>query len=97
MTRTPFRRGTPAYKAGPDTCQSASDSDHAREIKSENALEFSSLLWRSCGERGVSVKERGKKRVRKVEPKVLVEKKAFDKVLGKLIQTKPIKRRTAKN
>jgi len=55
---------------------------HPREIKSENALQFSSLLWRSCGERGVSVKRRGKQRVRKVEPKVLVEKKAFDKVLG---------------
>jgi len=38
------------------------------------------------------VKRRGKQRVRKVEPKVFVEKQAFDKVLGKLIQTKPVKR-----
>jgi hypothetical protein len=51
-----------------------------------------------CGEAvengNFSVKRRGKQRVRKVEPKVLVEKQVFDKVLGKLIQTKPKPRNT---
>jgi hypothetical protein len=33
-----------------------------------------------------------KSRLKRTEPKLRVSKEAFDKVLGKLIQTKPVKR-----
>jgi hypothetical protein len=85
--------GTADYKSAPGTDQLASRRLHSNgnEVRS-NAVTVG-FLWRTCGERCLMV---GKKRktVQKRTPhkKVKVSKAAFDAVLEKLIQSKPVKR-----
>jgi hypothetical protein len=50
-------------------------------------------VLKTCGELELTVQSAGKAKTKPTKKRVVVRKADFDRVLGKLIQTKPIKRK----
>jgi hypothetical protein len=83
--------GIPVYKTGPGTDQSASRRLEYALNKIGGKLWKTRNLWRIGLKVWILMAKKKQKMAKKkfTVPKVKVEKQAFDKVLGKLIQSEP--------